>query len=157
LQIGVLVSVIYNVLIKNPNLIFIGAHLASIEWCTDTLSAWLDKFPNAAIDVAERICHLQLQAKKDWHKVRDFMIKYQDRIIYGSDVIYESTHDYLEIKERAHRVWKTEWNFLASDNVMEVHQFEGKFKGLALPDEVIIKIYRENALKWYPQLKNTLN
>lgn len=72
---------------KHPALKFMGAHLASLEWNVDTLAAFLDRFPKATADMAECICHLLLQAQKDRDKVRDFMIKYQDRIIYGTDMV----------------------------------------------------------------------
>jgi predicted TIM-barrel fold metal-dependent hydrolase len=145
-----------SVLKENPDLIFIGGHLASLEWSTDVLGAWLDQFPKTAVDMAERVCHLQLQAKEDWQKVRDFMIKYQDRIMYASDVIYDKKSDPIVIKETAHNIWKSEWDFFASNKVMEAHQFDGKFKGLDLPDDIIVKLYRDNALKWYPRLKNKM-
>lgn len=143
-----------RVLKEYPDLIFFGGHLASLEWSTDVLGTWFDTYPNTAVDMAERVCHLQFQAKQDWQKVRDFMIKYQDRILYGSDVIYSNLKDPVEIKERAHKIWKSEWDFFATNKVMEVHQFDGKFQGLDLPDEVIVKVFRENALKWYPKLKD---
>ncbi len=143
-----------NVLNKNPNLKFVGAHLASLEWSVDILGDWLDKFPNAAVDLAERVCHLQLQAKENWERVRNFMMQYQDRILYGSDVIYDEQYDSKEIKERTHIIWKAEWLFFATSKEMESPQFNGKFRGLGLPNSVISKIYRENALNWYPLLNN---
>ncbi len=143
-----------NVLNKNPNLRFVGAHLASLEWNVDMIGDWLDRFPNAAVDLAERVSHLQLQAMKDWQKVRSFMVKYQDRILYGSDVIYDEQCDSKEIRERTHRIWKAEWDFFATDKDMESPQFSGKFKGLGLADQIINKIYRENALNLYPKLNN---
>lgn len=143
-----------NVLRSNPNLIFIGAGL---EWDIDVLGAWLDKFPNTAVDLAGRIYYLQLQTIENWKKVRDFMIKYQDRILYGSNIIYNSLCNPIEIKERTHKVWKSDWKFFTTNNKMKVDQFDDKYKGLALPDNIVVKIYRENALKWYPKIKNMMN
>ena len=37
---------------KHPDLIFIGAHLGSIEWSLDELSKRLDKYPNMSVDLA---------------------------------------------------------------------------------------------------------
>ncbi|MEZ4810676.1 MAG: amidohydrolase family protein [Allomuricauda sp.] len=142
-----------NVLRKYPGLRFIGAHLASLEWSIERIGSWLDEFTNTAVDMAERICHLQFQAKDNWHGVRDFFIEYQDRLLYGSDIIYDKTNDPSEIKNRAYGIWRRDWEFFTTDNTMEVPQFEGRFKGLKLPDDVILKIYRENALAWYPALQ----
>ena len=40
---------------KNPELIFIGAHMGSLEWSVDELAKRLDKFPNMSVDMAARI------------------------------------------------------------------------------------------------------
>ena len=55
---------------KHPKLRFVAAHLASLEWNVDELAKRLDKYPNIALDMAERICHLQFQAVRDWQKVQ---------------------------------------------------------------------------------------
>ena len=70
---------------KHADLQFVGAHLGSLEWSVDELAKRLDRFPNMAVDMAARIPHLQVQSVKNWQKVHDFMIKYQDRLIYATD------------------------------------------------------------------------
>ena len=69
-------------------------------------------------------------------------------------MIYDEQCNSEEIKERTHRIWKAEWDFFATDKEMESPQFNGGFRGLRLPDDVINKIYRKNALNWYPKLNN---
>src|SRR5690625_5623257 len=76
-----------RILAKHPNLTFVGLHLASLEWSVDEVASWLDRHPNAGVDLAERVCHLQYQAVDQRSKVISFMEAYQDRIIYGSDQI----------------------------------------------------------------------
>ena len=46
---------------KNPELIFIGCHLASLEWSVDELANFLDRFPNASVDMAARMGQLFYQ------------------------------------------------------------------------------------------------
>ena len=70
----------------HPELTFIGCHLGSLEWNVNELAKRLDKFPNMAVDMAARICHLEYQSAKDRERVRDFCIKYQDRLLYGTDL-----------------------------------------------------------------------
>ena len=70
---------------KHPDMRFVGAHLGSLEWDVDELAKRLDKFPNMAVDMAARIPHLQHQTKLNREKVREFLIRYQDRIIYATD------------------------------------------------------------------------
>ena len=134
---------------KHPDLKFIGAHLGSLEWSIDELAKRLAKFPNMAADTAERISHLQLQAITDWQKVHDFFIKYQDRIIYGTDIIVDGTKTPLEMKKHAHDIRLRHWKFFTSGDMMRVPKVDGEFKGLKLPGEVIEKIYRKNVEKWF--------
>lgn len=146
-----------HMLDKNPNLHFIGAHLGSLEWSVAELSKTLDKYPNMAVDMAERISHLQYQAKTNWQGVHDFFIKYQDRILYGTDM----RHDAMDIvnkhittpeglRKHAHETWLRHWQFFTTDEKMKAPEVEGAFKGLKLPREVIDKIYYENAERWIP-------
>jgi hypothetical protein len=134
---------------KHPDLQFVGAHLGSLEWNVDELAKRLDKFSNMAVDTASRISHLQHQAKTNWQKVHDFCMKYQDRIIYGTDIIVHGTKDPLEMKKEAHDIRVRHWSFFTSDETMHVPKVEGEFKGLKLPREVVDKIYHKNAEKWF--------
>lgn len=150
-----------NMLEKHQDLRFVGAHLGSLEWNVDELAKRLDKFPMMAVDMAERISHLQHQAVTDWQGVHDFLVKYQDRLLYGtdlrtsaSDIVAKNLTDPEEIKQHAHEVWMRHWKFFTSDETMEVPKVDGVFKGMKLPKEVIDKIYRKNAEKWFPGLKS---
>ena len=137
---------------KHPDLQFIGAHLGSLEWDVNELAKRLDKFPSMAVDTASRISHLQHQAKTNWQKIRDFCIKYQDRIIYGTDIIIHLTNDPSEIRKQSHDIRLRHWNFFTSDETMRVPKVDGEFKGLRLPREVVDKIYRTNAEKWFKKV-----
>lgn len=142
---------------KHPNLIFMGAHLGSLEWSVDEMAKHLDRFPNSTMDLAARMCHIQVQAQSDWEKVRDFLIKYQDRIIYGTDSgDYESAGE-DQLKEKIHEEWKSDWQFLTSDDTMVSWKVDGDFKGLQLPREVVEKIYYKNAVSVFPELKDLKN
>ncbi len=135
-----------NVLRKHPGLDFTGAHLASLEWSVDELSRRLDSFPNLKVDLAARMFHLQYQSGKDREKVRDFMIRYQDRILYGTDdEVYDFPgEEYVKTTENLRRGWMAQWIFLATDSVTNM-------KGLQLPKEVINKIYYKNAERFFVQ------
>lgn len=145
-----------NMLDKHPNLKFMGAHLGSLEWSVDELANHFDKYENLTVDMAARICHIQKQAQKDWQKVHDFFIKYQDRIIYGTDEgDYEGSEaDPLKLKENVHHIWVRDWKFLTTDETMTSWEVDGEFSGLKLPKEVIDKIYYKNAVKLFPEFEN---
>ena len=123
---------------KNPDLVFIGCHLASLEWSVDVLAAWLDRYPNTAVDVAARVGDLFYQTQDDRKKVRDFFIKYQDRLIYGTDII-DRGGDADSFHQRMHDTWIRDWEYFVSDNVMTSRLIDGEFEGLKLPRKVVNK------------------
>jgi hypothetical protein len=146
-----------HMLEKHPDLIFIGAHLGSLEWSVDELAKRLDKYPNMAVDMAERVSHLQYQAIHNWQKVHDFFIKYQDRLLYGTDmrmnamdIVNEQIKEPSALRKHAHEVWLRHWKFFTTEEKMSVPKVQGEFRGLKLPADVIDKIYRKNAEKWLP-------
>jgi predicted TIM-barrel fold metal-dependent hydrolase len=133
---------------KNPQLVFVGCHLASLEWSVDELANWLDKYPNAAVDMAARMGQLFYQTRDNRDKVRNFFIKYQDRILYGTDII-DRGQDKEPFQKRMHETWLKDWEYLVTDNTMTSNLINGEFKGLKLPKEVVDKVYKLNAEKWY--------
>jgi predicted TIM-barrel fold metal-dependent hydrolase len=139
-----------HMLEKHPNMRFVGAHLGSLEWSVDELAKRLDKYPNMAVDMAERISHLQYQAVTDWQRVHDFVIRYQDRLIYATDETVDGSKPPAEVAMAAHENWLRHWKFFVSGDTMCVPKVENTFKGLHLPREVVDKIYRKNAEKWVP-------
>ena len=134
---------------RHPTLRFVGAHLGSLEWDVDELAKRLDKFPNMAVDVAARIPHLQFQSQANREKVRAFLIKYQDRIIYATDSGISADADPADAAKSIHDVWLRDWKYFVSDELMTVDEVDGEFQGLQLPKTVIDKIYRLNAIQWF--------
>jgi len=133
----------------HPDLAFIGCHLGSLEWNVDSLAIRLDRYPNMAVDMAARICHLQFQSSKDRERVRNFCIKYQDRLLYGTDLSDDGTGDGAGLVKRMHNTWLDDWKYFTSGTEMTSDNFSGTFKGLRLPKEVVRKIYSKNAIRWY--------
>jgi predicted TIM-barrel fold metal-dependent hydrolase len=134
-----------RMLAAHPNLRFDGAHLASLEWDVRKVAAFLDEFPAARVDMAARLVHLEYQASKNWKRVRRFLIRYQDRILYGSDDAYGPDDSDDAALAAVHDGWVEDWRFLASAEPMHSLDFDAPFRGLQLPRSVIDKIYRRNA------------
>lgn len=133
---------------RNPDLIFIGAHMGSLEWSVDELERRLDKFPNLSVDMAARIGQLFHQTKEDREKVRQFFIKYQDRLLYATDMADRGNEDVVDLQSKMHKTWVRDWQYFATDNVMTSELVTGEFRGLHLPRGVIDNIYSRNAIKW---------
>ncbi len=128
-----------NLLEKHPDLVLVGAHLASLEWDVDEIARHLDTYPNLVVETAARMCHLQYQSSREYDKVRDFMIKYQDRILYGTDLISGENENEADAMKNAHSRWLDDWIYLTTDRAMTTPEFEGEFRGLKLPREVVVR------------------
>lgn len=134
---------------RHPDMRFVGAHLGSLEWNVDELAKRLNKFPNMAVDMAARISHLQYQSRLNREKVRDFLIKYKDRLIYATDTGISETSDPDDIKNGLHNTWLADWKYFVTDEMMTSGQVNGEFQGLKLPKDVIDHIFYKNATKWF--------
>src|SRR5690606_1193091 len=131
----------------HPQLEFVGAHLASLEYDVDRIAAFLDRFPNASVDLAARMSQVQYQSVRDREKVRDFFIRYQDRLLYGTDLTFGPDADPEQFRREAHAVWTADWRYLATDESQRVDVIDADVPGLALPRAVIDKIYFANAVR----------
>jgi predicted TIM-barrel fold metal-dependent hydrolase len=138
-----------HLLEKHPGLKFLGAHLASLEWSVDEVAKRLDKFPKMSVEPAARMGQVQYQSIGNWQKVHDFFIRYQDRIMYGTDLSQEAPDNPDSVKKNAHDHWLKDWQYLTTGDSLQSPYVNQKFKGLQLPKTVVDKIYYKNAEKWY--------
>ena len=69
---------------KHPGLRVVGAHLASLEYDVAEIATRLDRYPNLAIDTSARLLDL---AAQDTEAVRKLFVDYQDRILFGTDIV----------------------------------------------------------------------
>ena len=136
-----------RVLEAHPRLRVVGCHLGSMEEDVDDIARRLDRHPNFAVDTAARISHLMLQPRE---KVRDFLIRYQDRILYGTDLSFLPGDDAARAARKLEERYARDWAYFATAETID-HE-GGKVVGLALPDSVLRRLFRENALHWIPGL-----
>jgi predicted TIM-barrel fold metal-dependent hydrolase len=136
-----------NLLARHSDLRLVGAHLGSLEWSVDELASRLDRYPNFAVDLAARVGNLQAQ---DREKVRDFILKYKDRLLYATDFEISEDDDFENRKASLERDWRQDWKYFADDETMESPDVNGSFRGLKLDKDVLRKIYFENSLRWVP-------
>jgi predicted TIM-barrel fold metal-dependent hydrolase len=134
----------------HPALRFIGVHLASLERDVDELARFLDRFPTAMVDIAARIGQVQYQSQKDREHVRRFFIKYQDRILYGSDMAQAPGQDGVALGREAEAVWRMHWRYFNTAETFKVADLDDPIQGLALPRQVVDKLYRTNAERAFP-------
>ena len=129
----------HNIFKKHPKTKFINAHLGWYGNDLKTLGSLLDQYPNMYTEIGAVIAELGRQPRY----AREFLIKYQDRVMFGKDSwvpeeyttyfrVLETADDYFPYHKRYHAFWK--------------------MYGLDLPDDVLRKIYYKNALKVIPNI-----
>ena len=134
-----------HILEANPKLRMVGCHLGSMEEDVDIIARRLDRYPNLAVDTAARVKDLQAQPRD---KVRAFLIRYQDRVLYATDLGLAPGADAGKTLESMRKVYATDWKYFSSGEWIETRT--GRAQGLALPPPVLRKIFRENVLRWVP-------
>lgn len=142
------------ILKKYPEITFIWAHFCSCIYQDIYLKKcqyYLNKYSNLYTDISMgggiKRYFKHLETINGAKIIRDFIIKYQDRILWGSDIILSS-------KKSQTRAWLRER--IGTD--FKIHRerfFKSKFaqnpdsliNGLFLPKRVLRKIYIENPKK----------
>jgi len=126
-----------RVIARHPDTVFIGAHFGNNPEDLASVGQLLDKYPNFYVDIDARISELGRQP----YTCRRFFIRYQDRIMFGTDTTP---------RREAFRIY---YRFLETDDEYfdprESHHLQGFWMiyGIFLPEEVLEKVYYENAAK----------
>ena len=134
-----------HLLAANPKLRVVGAHLGSMEDNLDGLAQRFDRYPNFAVDTAARVVHLVVMPGD---RVRNFIVKYQDRIVYGTDLGFSKEASPAEVIKEWEEQYAKDWRYFATRDkfAYEGHQTQG----LGLPPDVLRKLYHANAVHWFP-------
>jgi len=71
------------VLGRHPKTTFIGAHMGSMTFDLAGLSERLERYPNFHVECGAR---LRILGRLNPKAVRDFFVKHQDRVLFGTDI-----------------------------------------------------------------------
>ncbi len=124
----------HNIIKKHPNTNFIAAHMGWYPNDLKKLGELLDEMPNMYVEIGAVIAELGRQPRM----ANRFFEQYQDRVLFGKDSykpkeyptyfrVLESDDEYFPYYKRYHAFWK--------------------MYGLDLPDDILKKLYYENAMK----------
>ncbi len=142
-----LVAARMRVVGRHPKTTFILAHFADLPDDLQTLGRYLDKHPNAYVEFAGRIAELGRQP----YTAREFFLKYQDRILFGTDGVPPAT----ELTPHFQMLETRDEYFPYEDNPFPPQGF-WNIDGLDLPDDVLRQVYYENAARLIPGVKQAL-
>ncbi len=121
-----------------------------METDVDEIAKRFDLYPNFAVDTAARMEYLMIQPRE---QVRNFLIRYQDRVLYGTDLEFlpkDATTDALKDWQDT---YARDWKFLATNQMLQLRGRE--IQGLNLPEPVLRRIYHDNAVRWIPGIADS--
>ena len=132
-----------RVIAKHSGTKFIGAHMGGNPEDLKSVGSWLDAYTNLYVEPASRIAELGRQP----YTAREFFIKYQDRILFGTDGPWPET--------RVNYYWRffeTRDEYFPYSEKEPPPQGLWQIYGIELPEEVLKKLYFENACQLMPAL-----
>ncbi len=138
-----------NMLRDFPNVTIQGAHFAGDPEHLDHLQEMMDQFPNLLLDCSGTKWIVR-EMSKQRNAAREFIIRYADRILFGSDLV---TFDGItEFDRYASRYWVHQmlWETgVKCQSPIDDPDSTGipRLNGLDLPDEVLEKLYWRNAVR----------
>jgi hypothetical protein len=139
-----------DILVKHPHLRVQVPHFGAQPEINrlPNLSRWLDSYPNVVLDTASSRW-MARELSMDVGKAREFMIRYSDRVLFGTDIFSgRGDHDYFSGRYIAQRIlWETDERHTPLPIPdADTENSGGTFNnGLNLPLTVLKKIYWENA------------
>jgi predicted TIM-barrel fold metal-dependent hydrolase len=130
-----LIQTLENAVRDNPKTTFIACHFANCDYNLSILGRLLDTYPNLYADISARYAETAPIPRY----MSAFYQKYQDRLLYGTDMGFDST------------MYSVTFRILESldDHFYEIDLFgyHWPLYGFGLPDAILEKIYHTNALK----------
>lgn len=134
-----------RMLAKHPKTTYIFCHFANLDYDYTRLGQMLDKYPNMYVDNAAQFCESSTTPRA----TLAFYQKYPDRVLYGTDMTYDR------------RMFATTFRILES---LDEHFYEQDLyfnfnyhwpmNGLGLPDDILKKVYSENAKAVFQKARN---
>lgn len=130
-----MIKILEEAVTRHPNTVFIACHFANCSYDLNKLGGLLDRCPNLYADISARYAETAPIPRF----VKSFYEKYQDRLLYGTDMGFDQ------------EMYKVTFRILEStdEHFYEIGQFgyHWALNGFGLSDEVLKKLYYDNAMK----------
>jgi len=146
-----------NVYKKFTKIQFVAVHVAGYSENLKEVGRWLDDIPNLSVDIAARLGEL---GKHPAQEGNDFFNKYQDRIMFGTDLQFWEGCDVQGAgpckdftREEDRNFYNIHWRYLQTRDQQFDHptpiQGNWKIDGIGLQTPALKKIYWDNAYRFY--------
>ncbi len=150
-----------RVVAHHPETDFVGLHFGNNPEDLRWVARVMDRFPNYHLDLGARVGEI---GRHNPDELRALIVRYQDRVTFGSDTAYSGDHLTLGVPEprsktieESREFFRRHWEFFETNHRGIEHpspiQGNWKVNAIGLPPPVLRKIYRENAMRLVPGLK----
>jgi predicted TIM-barrel fold metal-dependent hydrolase len=136
-----------RVIARHPKTTFVGLHVANMPEDVALVGEWLDRYRNLNVEIGARIGELGRQPRT----ARRFFERYQDRILFGTDATPNAGKEFPQQDLRP-EMFRCYFRFLETED--EYFDYapssippQGRWRiyGIGLPDQILRKVYRDNA------------
>jgi predicted TIM-barrel fold metal-dependent hydrolase len=146
-----------NVIKTFKNVNFQCAHVGNYPENLEVVDQWLDEMPNMFLDLSARFGELGRHPAAEGKR---FFTRHQDRLMFGTDHAFRVDGDVLGAgpkkffsPEEDKRFYESHWRYLQTDDKQFDHptpiQGNWKIDGIGLTEDILKKIYWDNAYKLY--------
>ena len=146
-----------NVIKSFKEVTFQCAHVANNSENLNVVDKWMDEMPNIVLDLSARFGELGRHPAVDGY---NFFEKHQDRIMFGTDRMFWKNGEVqgagpskIFTKEEDNKFYQSHWRYLQTKDKQFDHptpiQGDWKIDGIGLPEEILKKVYWDNAYKLY--------
>jgi predicted TIM-barrel fold metal-dependent hydrolase len=146
---------------RHPKTIFIGVHFGNDPEDPARVAQMLDRHPNLYIDTAARVPEIgRVDANHDAARMRAFFEKYQDRILFGTDVGVGIADEDLMLGSTGAtppgpsdvtRFFESTWRWFETNeaHIPSPTPIQGRWTidGIGLPRAILEKVYSANAIR----------
>jgi len=162
-------AMLERMLERYPDRLHMGAHMGGSLEDVDLLARRLEKYPHYIVDMSATKWMVRAVSEQEGARVRDFFIRFQDRILFGSDAVVGDKFDWDHYASRywaLQMTWEGTYRgespiddpdagrgFIPNTGAFVQEKADGipRIRGIDLPDEVLHKIYRKNAERYWPK------
>jgi len=128
---------------KHPKTTFVALHFGNWPENLDFVDQMLAKFPNVMIETGAREGELGRQPRR----TRQLILKYPDRVMFGTD------------EGASEEMYRNYFRWLETDDeYFPYAQYPGQGRwmiyGMALPDDVLEKLYHKNAERLFGKFRS---
>jgi len=141
---GALIASFEALVARHPDTTFVGAHVGGYAEDLTWVDRMLDAYPNLHVDIAARIAELGRQPRATLRLLQ----RHPDRILFGTDDFPPNRETYI-----------THFRFLETADEHFAYaadetppQGRWSISGLDLPEDILRKVYADNALRLVPGL-----